>query len=513
MISLYSGALIKMAQTDAKLEKLSDPKLTKFENQNFDDIRANLSAGSKWTDPKFGHNESSLGDLDSLRWYQVEWKRVHDICKQPKLFEKGYCEDDVIQGRLGDCWFVASVASLALHHSLVKKVIPHPDKQELNREDYCGILLFRFHRFGEWIEVVVDDYLPTYYNEENELKLALGHSNKPNEFWAAFLEKAYAKLDGSYEGLAGGYPADALNDLTGGMSERIDFRDVDRSESGKNKMYRQLKTALSRDAVVSLAILKSKEEVEGTGLVDHHAYSLLSCFDIPQDVNIFAHYMRDLVRVRNPWGHKEWTGRWRDKDPIWSEIPQKIKRAMDYEDKNDGEYWMEFDDLVHNFTYMTICRMIKTGPNGGDNCWHQRQIYSKWVPGSTAGGCSNYLDTFFTNPQFQFQIEHEHDETVQIVLAQPDTRSDQDKENMSIGFKIYKVADGNTEKVKSFKDIVKISSVGKFSNLRQRYKKFELDVGTYVIIPSTYKPNVAGEFLLRILTEREAHVTELPMKD
>ena len=245
-----------MGQIDAELEKLSDPKLQKFKEQNFDDIRANcLSAGTKWTDDEFGHDKKALGESLSKRIKEdhpkakIEWRRVHEISKDARLFIQGPPRedvDDVNQGWLGDCWFVAPAASLSIHGYLLKKVIPHSDQQELNREDYCGILLFRFHRFGKWVEVVVDDYLPTYYNEQNELKLAFMHSNKSNEFWAALLEKAYAKIDGSYGDLRGGRTADALNDLTGGISEEIYFKELRESESARQKVCRQLKIALSR---------------------------------------------------------------------------------------------------------------------------------------------------------------------------------------------------------------------------------------------------------------------------
>ena len=93
---------------------------------------------------------------------------------------------DINQGEIGDCWFLASLANLADDDEAFNKVVP---SGQSFGSGYCGIFRFRFFRFGEWVEVVVGDRLPTRNGRLIYLK-----SKDKNEFWSPLMEKAYAKL-------------------------------------------------------------------------------------------------------------------------------------------------------------------------------------------------------------------------------------------------------------------------------------------------------------------------------
>ncbi|GFR44609.1 hypothetical protein Agub_g5892, partial [Astrephomene gubernaculifera] len=81
-----------------------------------------------------------------------------------------------------------------------------------------GAYTFQFFKHGCWQQVVVDNYLPCVSGQE---RLAFACSAVVGELWPSLLEKAYAKIHGSYYALSGGSVTEALVDLTGGVGLKV----------------------------------------------------------------------------------------------------------------------------------------------------------------------------------------------------------------------------------------------------------------------------------------------------
>lgn len=81
----------------------------------------------------------------------------------------------------------------------------------------------RFCKDGEWQVVTVDDFLPV---DRGNGELVFGHATR-NQLWVSVIEKAYAKLHGSYGALhPGGEDAEALEELTGAPCESVDLEET-----------------------------------------------------------------------------------------------------------------------------------------------------------------------------------------------------------------------------------------------------------------------------------------------
>jgi calpain-15 len=68
--------------------------------------------------------------------------------------------------------------------------------------------------------------------------------------------------------------------------------------------------------------------------------------------------MKRLIRIRNPWGEQEWNGDWSDGSDKWTE---EAKAQVPYEGKDDGVFFIQFEDYLRFFYLTTVCKYVEGG--------------------------------------------------------------------------------------------------------------------------------------------------------
>ncbi|XP_019395947.1 PREDICTED: calpain-6 [Crocodylus porosus] len=493
-----------------------------FKDQKYHALKQQcLKQRNLFEDPEFPASDESLFYKRHLSG-TVEWKRPKELCEDPHLFVNGISSHDLHQGTLGNCWFVAACSCLALWENLWQKVIPSFKEQEWDPkspEKYAGIFHFRFWCFGEWTDVVIDDRLPTMNGE-----LIFCHSNVENEFWSALLEKAYAKLAGSYEALDGGSAADALVDFTGAMAESIDMVQgkYGMNISEQMKLLNDLMKVHERGGLISCYISTSstndREAETESGLIIGHAYSVTAvrkvhlgkrhrCFS--KSEKLF------MIRLRNPWGRREWHGAWSDSSEEWKKVSESERKRLGLTIRNDGEFWMTFEDWCKNFTDVDVCRIMNTSCFSIHKTWKKRMVRGAWTKNSEpllnrSGGCFDNQATFLQNPQYVFDIKKAEDKVL-ISLQQQDRRmyrKDGKGDNFPTGFEIFKVEDNREYRIHKL-TIQERVATSTYINTRTVFLKKLLQKGRYVLIPTTFLPGVVSQFILRLFTDEPSKLREL----
>ncbi|KAH7360923.1 hypothetical protein BKA65DRAFT_449690 [Rhexocercosporidium sp. MPI-PUGE-AT-0058] len=352
-------------------------------------------------------------------------KRVGAIFEDPKFHvKKDVHVKDLRQGAEGDCWFIASLGSLCVEERfshLVERICP----PQL-RDEKVGVYGFVFHRDGEWVSEIIDDKLylsaPDYDDCDDSRRavwdsahcrldpevsrklyrktfqtgsdaLHFASCAHPQETWVPLLEKAFAKAHGDFEAIAGGWPGEGVEDLTGGITTEIvsaDILDRDQlwTESFLNVNKEFLFGAGTRHYGSS-----SEDPVGGRqGIQDGHAYSVLRAVEYKGE---------RLLMVKNPWGDTEWNGRWSDGSKEWT---AEALKELDFTFGNEGIFWMPYESFLERFVEIWRARLFTEDWNVSQ---HWTTIQVPWS--------GDYNDT-----EFEFVITEST--TTVIVLSQLDGR-------------------------------------------------------------------------------------------
>ncbi|KAG9223634.1 hypothetical protein CCMSSC00406_0008517 [Pleurotus cornucopiae] len=410
------AGLLVTAELDKALEECKArvaaiSKLCRAKNQKYRDIEFDLE----------NDRELCLYGLQTENplepYTPSDVQRVTQVFDKPQFFVDGADANDIVQGALGDCWFLSALAMMATAKGLVEKFC-------VARDEVVGVYGFVFFRDSYWVPVVIDDMLYTSipkFEELNRSEKHLYHNSRDNynklarkgnktlyfaksgtegETWVPLLEKAYAKLHGDYASLSGGEASEAVEDLTGGVATIIPVKDIlDIDKFWHDELCKANVDRLFGCSFDSLDTTRSGEpDVKVSGLIGGHAYSVLRAVECRG---------KRFVILRNPWGKSEWTGPWSDGSKEWSAEWLEILPEIDHVFGEDGQFVMEYSDFLDCWDQIDRTLLF-------DSSW---LMSSQWLRVVTQP-----LPSAWTYGDVSFTISVPEPTTAVIVLSKLDDR-------------------------------------------------------------------------------------------
>lgn len=385
----------------------------------------------------------------------VQWRRTDEFMKvnpdkgltAPDVFVDGIDPGDIRQGALGDCWFMCALSSLAERPELVETLF---NTKSYNSE---GVYRLHFCKNGEWINVTVDDWFPCFPGSGPIYSRSRG-----NELWVLLMEKAYAKLHGSYALLRGGWANEGMIDLTGCPGSRYTFADADVAEQVQSGAFFDLLLQFDQRGYLMSASTpgedrwsdvggRPQEDGQCVGLVPGHAYTVLQAKEPRPGIR--------LLCIRNPWGSFEWNGDWSDKSPLWT--PELREELQVVSDPEDGTFWMAFEDFVQHFDSMNVNRVRQ---------WSEHRFKGLLVNRGDVTVSNRVFELRVSQPTRLFLGVHQEDSRVQGVSTL--------RPYLDLGAVVFQKKANNK---------IKVVDQVPLELDRQAQAELELQPGTYLVMP------------------------------
>lgn len=355
-----------------------------------------------------------------------------------------------------------------------------------------------------------------------------------NEVWLPFLEKAYAKLHGSYEALHTGSICEAFMDCTGGSVTKLPLlasaSDAQVEEFDKLAVWKRCLNdwKLKNIVCVQLTELSTAQgDMTNRGILKNRLYSIVYMKKV--GANLF-------VKLKNIWGRGAWNGHWGNDDSKWEEYDQiesTLKMDVNAEfDRSgrDGCFWMIWNDVVNTFNELYVTLI-----NNEDQ--YQYALKGSWELTSAAGPPLKRLPIeqdiglhdlqireerklyikpdsdpeWYRNPQYRLTTKEKT--AITISLVQRDAKL-HGGDNFQINFVLLEVKRGCKEIAWELHDgliVAEQHSNDKEDALLQReivLNNVVLDPKkAYILVPYTSHANVEMDFFVRVFSNCPINLT------
>lgn len=328
------------------------------ENQEYKDIQALKSAlmgGIDFIDEEY---PPDLENIESIRAIYpklptISWKRMSNMVdletfpvfqtlrlRSPYLPETPYTAPMTIPSAL---------SCLTTQPSLVLRIIP------FKKANPSGIYpVWLFLKDG-WTSVTVDDHIPILGGKDNETdSRMIGMDMFECGLCFKVIEKAFAKICGGYQNLAGVEVDDVLRALTGGIIQVIDLPDKLNVNDLNvvEDIWTKMAKALIKGYVLTSQPRVKMRGVDPLGLTLDHNYSIVKLAKLREDID--REEETHLILVRSPFKADNWSGEWSESSSKWTDQ----LRGMLNHNKQAGDFWMTYRDFLKLFHKLSICKVV-----------------------------------------------------------------------------------------------------------------------------------------------------------
>jgi len=198
--------------------------------------------------------------------------------------------NDITQGDLGDCYFLAALGALArTNPDAIRNMIKD------NGDGTYDVTLYDYNYFfsterSPQVVTVKPEFMTTDSGVHPYTK-----TGDNNEFWVMLIEKAFAQYEGGYSDIEGhNYGGNALELLTGKTQTRVQISSLTEAEIITN-----LKTLVDDGYAITIGSVQSEEGSKKTlaagnaGILTNHDYVVRGVDEQNKTLNLY-----------NPWGRK-----------------------------------------------------------------------------------------------------------------------------------------------------------------------------------------------------------------
>ena len=310
-----------------------------YSNELKDDVKIHFKQkGPKkleaWKDDKFEADKKSLFDKTDKNCKEFEkrikistWLRPGDFTdfKNYTVFSENSPDiNNIKQGAIDDCYFLSSVGALVEKDKNFIKNLFH-----ITEKSYEHTYGINFIINGKPKLILVDDYFPCQVINDKNLKrvsknFSLARSFE-NEIWVSLIEKAWAKVKGSYKKIDISYAEEAFEVLAGAYTKQIKIDKTRSKEFIWNILndYSDYPMCAGTKGSVSEPTMNFKK----CGLKSGHEYTILKVSDVGNTRR---------VMLRDPYG-----------------LDILGERCESVEDTK-GIFWLLFDDFYRLFLMVEI---------------------------------------------------------------------------------------------------------------------------------------------------------------